>query len=785
MSVSTIVVTTSTNSSIEQILTATVRQQNISSLVINRGPTGAQGEAGPNSITSSTSSDGTGVISLGSLNTVNSIEAGDEITLNRADTGSATIFNEINGPSGPTAGSTLLQVKSTDSLGSHGSIFTAYSSSNVGLRVTESGKVYITNPSLFVSGGPATISLGGANNTNTFESQNSGADAATDYVFQAGKADRTAGELFRIDNYDQSVFTITASSGGGDVGVANDLEVGGGMTVDGNVGIGTTSPNAALDVVGNVTISGADTNLISSTSSGTALTVRRDQTNPSANLFDSYYRSGFLLDTASNNDSNLSFTKTSSGAQVLQGVNSFGNVAYDIALNPFGGNVGIGTDNPSYELDVTGAIQVDDFLIVGKGTNYSTYIGPIPTNSGYGGVWLRKDETEATSANYSFLSNGTNSYFNAPDGGHVYFRISNNDKAILNSSGNFGIGTTSPNEKLHVKDDADATLRLESGTRIVTHSAFSGDSIYTYAKGASFHFGTQDSNYLILRTNNVARLQITNGGTTQVKGSLECEAGAVIEGGLEVVDDLDVEGTITQEGEEVLARGRSMAFATMRQVIYGPKGGWDNLGSGAYTTTGAFIEINAPTATLARTTVLRPSGDADVRGRLGVDKTSGTFGSSDFGNPIRAFSMWTGVPGRFVMATDNFALGFGTHAGYGLDSTLDSIYKSAVLADNNVLIAFSCIGGDVRLHAKNGSNNYSESAVLTTLTDDRDIGSFLLESDGAGNLSLFRNEVLLGTLSTNVPNTIQGNSAAPCLGVDGTVSGHAGEVQVFNIGVNW
>jgi hypothetical protein len=101
----------------------------------------------------------------------------------------------------------------------------------------------------------------------------------------------------------------------------------------GNVGIGDTAPDAKL-------------------------TVFRSDSTYAINLSNTEARAGLSVKSSSTFDSKLTISSGASSRQYIQAVNNAATTGRDIVLNPYGGNVGIGTDSPQSKLQVNGGVQL-------------------------------------------------------------------------------------------------------------------------------------------------------------------------------------------------------------------------------------------------------------------------------------------------------------------------------------------------------------------------------------------------------------------------------------------
>ena len=262
--------------------------------------------------------------------------------------------------------------------------------------------------------------------------------------FLLSKASKGGGANTRLDirlnNYYDDAYTDVLSLSG-----------------NGNVGVGTTDPKDKLHVAGGVTAqtfigdrtaAGANSYLALRNSGG-ANTVLLDAkgssyfnggnvgvgtTNPSSGLLQlSGSHAKTLLYIEQDNTANKAMLLYGPAAtdNAVSVVDMYANngVIPGIHLKQ-SGNVGIGTSNPGYKLDVGGTLMVrDDYIYANDADNSH-------------GVYLRH--------------NGNIGFIQSAQHGKAF-----TDTAINPSGGNVGIGTNSPSEKLDVAGNIKASGKIK------------------------------------------------------------------------------------------------------------------------------------------------------------------------------------------------------------------------------------------------------------------------------------------------------------------------------------
>ena len=297
------------------------------------------------------------------------------------------------------------------------------------------------------------------------------------------------------------------------------------IDASGKVGIGTSSPSFGLSVE-------------SDNGSGYAALFRKSSSDPALTI------------------------QTTSSITQLQGLNSALNATNDIAMQLSGSNVGIGTSSPSAKLTLNDSGQQVgiDFKEAGTTRAHIEYDGTIPAlelgTNGAANVVLKTSNTErmridssgnvgigtasptagvklhvvnASQVNQYLESTGnaTNSILQTgADGNSAYvfnranaaltFGTNNTERLRIDSSGNVGIGTTSPTfgsgSGLEVSRSGTATVRVERTGSTATSGEF-------FAGNDKVAIGSTSNTHLELRTNSTERMRIDSSGNVTVKAS--------------------------------------------------------------------------------------------------------------------------------------------------------------------------------------------------------------------------------------------------------------------------
>ena len=296
-----------------------------------------------------------------------------------------------------------------------------------------------------------------------------------------------------------------------ELNVSNGVQIGGGLNatgdvkIDGNVNIGGASAVAddvilevrklvtvdySTAIIGQPQLSGIHTNAY-------GIWFQMDFEDGDADVTNSY--SNYIANPASvlgagvTNNYGLYIEDMTRGGTLNYGIYSAGGDNY------FAGDVGIGTANPSHTLNVDGTMNVTGISYLESDLNLLGGSAVINAPDGYlqfttkadsaiyndlGGIFYIRDKDDGNEVRlYLDSSNGYFNLYNADAGN--YFRLSPTGNSFYIGTGNVGIGTSTPNAKLHVAGTNDDTGLMISGTS--TYQSSGIEFIYNPAAPDTSH----------------------------------------------------------------------------------------------------------------------------------------------------------------------------------------------------------------------------------------------------------------------------------------------------------
>lgn len=242
----------------------------------------------------------------------------------------------------------------------------------------------------------------------------------------------------------------------------------------GNVGIGVATPTAKLDIV-------------SPSSNMPALTVGRKSNNPSIKGSGA---SGWLIIDAADADDKIGLNYWMGG---------------DIILANGGGNIGIGTENPSFKLDIS---QNNQARIA------DAEIGDWPANTDFA-YFGHQALDHSAEGNYALLQGPSgHTFVNAAPGKGIYLRNNNINKFAITQDSvysyvDLGIGISSPAAKLDILASGDQAKVLRLGIDRQWCFMQEGSGSATNLKLSSDCGGTNNNKNFIIET--TGDLSVPNG----------------------------------------------------------------------------------------------------------------------------------------------------------------------------------------------------------------------------------------------------------------------------------
>ena len=225
------------------------------------------------------------------------------------------------------------------------------------------------------------------------------------------------------------------------------------------LGIGTTAPNSKLTIVGD----DAETAAIN-TATATTLEVAGNGTSSNSGGAVVFSAASGAWKFAAIKGLAVSGTANTTGDLAFSTRNATGDSTLTERMRiKYDGNVGIGDTSPSYKLDVNGTGRFTDAVRFDGNTN--NYAGAYDINRTGGGYLRHRIADQSLSIGVTNTA-GTLHYpiVMTPSSDILQFKNEEGEMARFDTSGNLGIGDTSPSEKLSVTGNAEISGSISKGS---------------------------------------------------------------------------------------------------------------------------------------------------------------------------------------------------------------------------------------------------------------------------------------------------------------------------------
>jgi hypothetical protein len=331
----------------------------------------------------------------------------------------------------------------------------------------------------------------------------------------------TSNERLRINTSGNILINTTSDTGTS----SQPLQVSGGAYVSGNFGVGRANPTYKIDAYG-----------------GSGLRVGGVSGDGYLLAYDSSTGSNVALEaTDFANSVKRNLTLQPNGGNVLIGsATSTGTVSQPLQVSGgayVSGNVGIGTATPSQNLQVQGNARITGGLY-DSNNNVGT-AGSVLSSTGSGLSWIAPPSSGISSISISTNTANQSQYLTYVTGTGNTTGLGVTTSLVFNpSTGNLGIGTTSPTQKLQVQGNISINGTVSYGSTSATTATVSQTGIHsglstsTYRSVEYMIQATQGTNYHATKI-----LSIHNGTT-----AYNSEYGTIYNNTTVGVFDVDVSG---------------------------------------------------------------------------------------------------------------------------------------------------------------------------------------------------------------------------------------------------